>query len=232
MSVRIPLSLSLSVSVLTDANKPAFWSQITRNRDQPALDPFPCSPENFFNLKIIRVNYEIIFNKGSSACSTNWEETQTVCGLLQQVHAGLFPSFWEWAGSSLVWIAQPCEKLRRGRSSGREDTSCVSMGPAPQWERPRGTVHAPLAFRDGCLQGTRQKRFKDPGMLMTSFSFSVLSSQDHTSLSWGENLVVRATERMPMQERNTGRGEREFDGNIAQVGKKLPFCGMEQVGLQ
>lgn len=35
-----------------------------------------------------------------------------------------------------------------------------------------------------------------------------------------------------MQERNTGRGERESDGDIARVGKKLHFCGVEEVGLQ
>lgn len=35
-----------------------------------------------------------------------------------------------------------------------------------------------------------------------------------------------------MQERNTGRGQRESDGDIAQVAKKLHFCGVEEVGLQ
>lgn len=228
MSVRIPLS----VTVLTDANKTAIWSQITCNRDQPSLDPLPCSPENFLNLKIIWVNYEIMFNKGSSAFSTNWEETQTLCGLLQQVHAGLFPSFCVWTGSLLVWIAQPREKLRRGRSTGREDTNRVSVGAALQWERPGGTVHAPFAFRKGCLQGTRQKYFKDPGMQTATFSFWVFCSQQHTSLSLAENLVVRATERVSMQEINTGRGGRELDGDIAWVGKLLHFCGVEEVGLQ
>lgn len=219
MSVRIPLS----VTVLTDANKTAIWSQITCNRDQPSVDPLPCSPENFLNLKIMWVNYEIMFNKGSSAFSTNWEETQTVCGLPQQVHAGLFPSFCVWAGSLLVWIAQPCEKLRRGMSTGREVTSCVSVGAALQRERPGGIVHAPVAFREGCLQCTRQKCFKDPGMQTAPFSFSVFCSQQHTSLHLGENLVVRASKRVSIQERNTGRGGRESDGDIAELVKNCAF---------
>lgn len=45
-------------------------------------------------------------------------------------------------------------------------------------------------------------------------------------------MVVRATERMPMQERNTGRGGRESDGHIARVSKKLHFRGVEEMGLQ
>lgn len=34
-----------------------------------------------------------------------------------------------------------------------------------------------------------------------------------------------------MQERNTGRGEREFDGDIAQVGKKIALLWYGRGGL-
>lgn len=66
MSAFIFVRIPLSVSVLIATNKTVIWILITYNRDQSSLDPHPCSPENFLNQEIMRVNYKIIFSTSSS----------------------------------------------------------------------------------------------------------------------------------------------------------------------
>lgn len=96
-----------------------------------------------------------------------------------------------------------------------------------------GNCPSPVSPRGGMSPGNETiALFKGPGMLPAPFSFSVLCCQEPASLSRGVTVKFASESHRDYTGEKHRESESELGGNIALLGRKMHFCGVEEVGLQ